>query len=90
MTKESKMTDFTVDRLREHLVRAAGAPAAGAVGEFAELEFSILGYDSLALMEAAARVGDEIGVRIPDEDVFGAKTPREFVGLVNAAAGRVG
>ncbi|NUO42509.1 MAG: actinorhodin polyketide synthase, partial [Streptomyces sp.] len=41
------------------------------------------GYDSLAILETAAAVGQRYGVELRDEDVAEAVTPRAFLLLVN-------
>ncbi|GAA2719500.1 MULTISPECIES: acyl carrier protein [Streptomyces] len=55
---------------------ADGADAAGT-------DFPSLGYDSLALLEATARVSREYGVEIPEDDLADVHTPAEFITLVN-------
>lgn len=43
-----------------------------------------LGYDSLALIETAARLKTDHGVTIPDERLTEVGTPRELLNLINA------
>ncbi|PRX99102.1 acyl carrier protein [Allonocardiopsis opalescens] len=77
---------MTIDDLRRMLIACAGEtrPAALA-GDFADRDFEELGYDSLALMETAARIQDAYGVRIPDERVADLRTPRAVLDAVNGA-----
>jgi minimal PKS acyl carrier protein len=80
------MTRIGAEDLRR-LLREAAGDADGEVdpGEFEDTEFHTLGYDSLALMETAAKITDEYGVKIPDDRLFGLGTPRELLDLVNGA-----
>jgi act minimal PKS acyl carrier protein len=45
--------------------------------------FDELGYDSLALIETAARIEQDYGLTIPDEEITELETPRALLGLVN-------
>lgn len=54
-------------------------------GDVLDTEFATLGYDSLALLETAARIGREFGISIDDDVVTAARTPRELLTVVNAA-----
>ncbi|KPM56072.1 actinorhodin polyketide synthase acyl carrier protein [Frankia sp. R43] len=82
------MAAMTLDELCHLLVAVAGEPIAEVAStDLADTEFTELGYDSLALMEAAARIAQEYGVRIPDADIFEMQTPRDLLDLVNGAPG---
>ncbi|MFC9505978.1 acyl carrier protein [Streptomyces sp. NPDC057002] len=48
-----------------------------------DMEFTDLGYDSLALLETAARVSREYDVEIPEEDLSEVTTPAGFLSVVN-------
>jgi len=48
-----------------------------------DASFTDLGYDSLALLEAAAAIGREYGVALADEDLDVRETLRAFLGKVN-------
>jgi acyl carrier protein len=48
-----------------------------------DTSFTHLGYDSLALLEAAALIRREYGVALVDEDLDVHETPRVFLGKVN-------
>ncbi|MER7013306.1 acyl carrier protein [Saccharopolyspora sp. NPDC000359] len=81
------MSKLTIDDLRRILVDCAGEDEAAELGADAlDTEFDDLGYDSLALMETAARIHQELGVLIPDEQVAELRTPRQVLDLVNGAA----
>ncbi|MGW6935368.1 acyl carrier protein [Lentzea sp. NPDC054927] len=70
---------FTVEDLRRILRESAGhAPA----GEFADVEFTELGYESLALLETGGRIEREYHVALDDNAVASVRTPRELVALV--------
>ncbi|WP_370964503.1 acyl carrier protein [Amycolatopsis sp. cg9] len=49
----------------------------------ARTPFDDLGYDSLALIETAARLKLDYGVVIPDEQILEVETPEELLALVN-------
>ncbi|MGH3932186.1 MAG: acyl carrier protein [Pseudonocardiaceae bacterium] len=78
------MSKITIDDVRRILVTCAGdIGIAELPGDVATLEFDDLGYDSLALMETAARIEQEFGARIPEEQITEVKTPQELLELVN-------
>lgn len=52
-------------------------------GDILDTTFTDLGYDSLALLEAASRVERELGVKLSEDTVGEAETPRLFLALVN-------
>lgn len=77
---------MTIDDLRRILVSCAGeASELESLTDLHDVEFEALGYDSLALMEVAARIEREFGVRIADERIVELRSPREVLDLVNAA-----
>jgi act minimal PKS acyl carrier protein len=77
---------MTLDDLRRVLIECAGETDADSLsGDIHDREFDDLGYDSLALMETAARISSEYGVRIPDDQIVELRTPREVLALVNAS-----
>ncbi|OLT12361.1 actinorhodin polyketide synthase [Pseudonocardia sp. CNS-139] len=76
---------MTIDDLRTILVACAGAADDGVLdGDIRDVGFDELGYDSLALMETAARIKSEFGVVIPDERIAELRTPGEILDVVNA------
>jgi act minimal PKS acyl carrier protein len=54
-------------------------------GDILDTSFVNLGYDSLALLETAARIERAYGIKLDDDTVADARTPRAFIAVVNAA-----
>lgn len=80
------MHEMTMNDLRRILVQCAGRSDSAAFAEdITGVPFEDLGYDSLALMETAARISREFGVTLADEDIVGVRTPGEVIALVNGA-----
>ncbi|MEU0932522.1 MULTISPECIES: acyl carrier protein [unclassified Embleya] len=80
-----------IDALREILVACAGEDeAVNLDGDVLDRSFEELAYDSLALIECAARIKQLHGVEIPDDALVDLRTPRALLDLVNGvpAAGR--
>ncbi|MEW1584732.1 phosphopantetheine-binding protein [Micromonospora vinacea] len=79
------MSQLTLDDLRRILETSSGVVEQTDWTDPATLDapFDDLGYDSLALLELAARVQQEYEVRIPDDAVSIMKTPRLAVDYVN-------
>ncbi|GAA4914998.1 acyl carrier protein [Streptomyces coeruleoprunus] len=78
------MSTMTLDDLRRILVACAGEDDGTDVsGDILDSSFEDLGYDSLALMESAARIKQEFGVDLSDDDVADIDTPRALLDLVN-------
>ena len=72
--------------LRRILLEGAGAvQGIDLDDEILDSNFEDLGYDSIAIMETAARISREYGVAINDEALLDARTPRLLLDLVNAA-----
>ncbi|HEU5268410.1 MAG TPA: acyl carrier protein [Jatrophihabitans sp.] len=70
--------------LRRILLEGAGAvQGVDLDGEILDSSFEDLGYDSIAIMETAARISREYGVSIDDEALLDARTPRLLLDLVN-------
>lgn len=80
------MSTMTINDLHRILVACAGE-AEGVVFDNSaqDTDFADLGYDSLALMEAATRIEQEFGVKVPDERIPDLRTPRDLLELVNGA-----
>ncbi|WP_158884906.1 acyl carrier protein [Amycolatopsis anabasis] len=53
-------------------------------GEILDIPFDELGYDSLALMELAAKLKQEDGVALSEEEVIEMTTPRLALRIINA------
>jgi len=76
--------EVTIEDLKRILRESAGADEnVDLAGEILDIDFDALGYDSLALLETAARITREYGVTLDDEAVTSARTPRRFLGVVN-------
>jgi act minimal PKS acyl carrier protein len=80
------MTDqrFTLDDLRRILIEGSGADdGVDMETNILDVEFAELGYDSLALLETAARITREHKILLDDDAATSARTPRELLTLVN-------
>jgi act minimal PKS acyl carrier protein len=76
---------FALRDLKRILTESAGAgQGIDLDGEILDTTFDDLGYDSIALLETAARISREYRVMIDDDELFGVKTPRELIALVNS------
>ncbi len=73
-------------RLLEECAGVADEPDRG--GDFCDADLQDLGYDSIAVMEVAARITREYGLEIDDEALAGATTPRLLLDLVNGSPQR--
>ncbi|MBO2462632.1 acyl carrier protein [Actinomadura violacea] len=84
------MAGLTLDELNRILVECAGeAGGAAPAGDIHDVEFEVLGYDSIALMETAARLERDYGIRFEDEEIVEAATPRILLELVNRELAKV-
>lgn len=80
------MSEFTIEDVRRILRDVAGADESVDLdGDIAETSFADLGYDSLALLETAARVQRDLGIRLADDAVMDIRTPGQLVELVGSA-----
>jgi act minimal PKS acyl carrier protein len=85
------MAALGIDDLRRILVACAGEDdAVDLNGDILVTPFDDLGYDSLALMETAARIEREYGLDLPDEEVTEAGTPRALLELANGVSRAAG
>ncbi len=76
--------ELTIEDLVRILNEVAGEDESiGAPADIVDSSLRELGYDSLAMMEAAARIQQEYGVRVPDEVVMELETPRALLDTVN-------
>lgn len=81
---------FTLADLRRILNEVAGTePGVDLDGDILDTPFEELGYDSLALLETAARIGHEFGRVLSDDAVIEARTPRIMLDLVDRVDVRV-
>ena len=81
-----KTKTMTMDDLVRILIDRAGeSEDVDLRGDVADRKFTDLGYDSLALMDAAVAIEQEFGVRIPDQRIADMTTPGAVLALVNGA-----
>jgi minimal PKS acyl carrier protein len=76
------MRQITHDELMALLQECAGVDEAVATDD-EDAPFEAMGYDSLALLEVAGRLEQQMGVSLPDDLVAELKTPRQFRDAVN-------
>jgi act minimal PKS acyl carrier protein len=77
---------LTLDELMTILHESAGAPDEQDPGtDLGEALFVDLGYDSIALLEAAGRLEAGYGIRLQDSAVIEAVTPGLLLAAVNEA-----
>jgi act minimal PKS acyl carrier protein len=80
-------TVFDLAELRRILRDVGGtAPGVDLEADILDTSFDELGYDSLALMEAAARIQQEFGVRLDDDTVFETSSPRGLLAAVSTVS----
>ncbi|MEU7422308.1 MULTISPECIES: acyl carrier protein [unclassified Streptomyces] len=78
------MATMDIEDLRRVLVACAGEDdAADLGGDILDMTFQDLGYDSLAMMETAARITQDYGVDLSDDEITEVATPRALLDLVN-------
>jgi act minimal PKS acyl carrier protein len=66
------------------LVESAGeAEGSDPDGFIEDTEFADLGYDSISLLEAAGRIERDCGVKLDDDLIVSARTPRALLAVVN-------
>jgi acyl carrier protein len=77
------MRELTIEELRRIMRECAGEDeSVNLDGDVSDTAFSDLGYDSLAMMETAAKIEREFGLQLP-EDMAAVETPRAFLTVVN-------
>ncbi|SBW22614.1 hypothetical protein FDG2_2875 [Candidatus Protofrankia californiensis] len=80
------MSQLTLDDLKTILREAAGEDESVDLdGDILDTAFTDLGYDSLALLEAAAVIDRNHGITLADDLFTGVETPRQLLTEVNAA-----
>jgi act minimal PKS acyl carrier protein len=82
------MTELQPEQLFRYIADSAGEgdPAELSQGAL-DTPLDDLGYDSLALMEAAARIRQDTGIVVEEEKLTEVTTARDMLELVNSAAG---
>lgn len=84
------MDKLTVTRLMEIMSECAGeGEGVDLKGDVQDTEFEDLGYDSLALLETASRIKRDYGIRLADDQVTEAKTPRALLQLIDSTVTEV-
>jgi act minimal PKS acyl carrier protein len=78
------MSAFDLDELRAILRHMGGTDEAALDGDIAEMEFSDLGYDSLALLEMCNQVERRYDIQISDDAVLSMATPTKTVAYINS------
>jgi acyl carrier protein len=79
------MRELTIEDLKRVMRSCAGEDeSVDLSGDILDTSFMDLGYDSLALLEAAALIKREYGVTLGDEDLGDLENPRAFLDKVNA------
>lgn len=77
-------TEVTLTDLKRILREGAGADESVDLdGEVLDVEFADLGYDSIAVLEAASRITREYGIALDDDATTSARTPRALLNVVN-------
>jgi minimal PKS acyl carrier protein len=76
---------MTIDDFRRILIDCAGETESELNDDLLDMAFDEIGYDSLALMESAARIRREFGVTIPEDVIHDLETPRQVLDFVNGA-----
>lgn len=79
------MSELTAASLWEILHSAAGDSGRPGAENILDETFEDLGYDSLALLEAAGLIQRRYGVQLADDSVTQVATPRELLQLANDA-----
>ncbi|GAA4608326.1 acyl carrier protein [Actinoplanes octamycinicus] len=78
------MTAFTLTDLRHLFASNEGLAGNAEFGpDDLDVALADLGYDSLAMLELAAVVQREYGVRMPDDCVIEMTTPRTAIDYIN-------
>ncbi|GAA1859013.1 acyl carrier protein [Asanoa iriomotensis] len=81
------MDKINLDDVRRLLRECAGVDdAVDLDDDIAHREFTDLGYDSLAVLEVTARIQQEYGVKVPEDDAHLLTTPIKLVEFVNTRA----
>ncbi|MEU4745177.1 acyl carrier protein [Actinosynnema sp. NPDC023658] len=57
-------------------------------GDIADVDFTDLGYDSIALLETTSRVEREYGVTLAEDAVVTSTNPRRLLALINDSLDR--
>ncbi|GGN33533.1 acyl carrier protein [Streptomyces fuscichromogenes] len=78
------MAEMTLHQLTRLLRECAGEEeGVDLEGDVLDTPFTDLGYDSLAVLQAAGLIEREFGISLPDETIAEATTPRLLLAFVN-------
>ncbi|MFC8531434.1 acyl carrier protein [Nocardia sp. NPDC057227] len=76
---------FGAAELKDILREAAGEDeSVDLEGDVLDTDFAELGYDSLALLEAAAIIARRYGVKLSDDELENITTPRQLLTQLEA------
>ncbi|MGW6427388.1 acyl carrier protein [Nocardia sp. NPDC055053] len=75
---------FSITDLGRIMVEAAGDEGVEFSDPILDILFDDLGYDSLALLETCGRIERELGIRLDEETLQAATTPRALLDAVNS------
>jgi len=79
------LAEFTIDDLAELLCECGGEDEIpDLAGQVADVPFEDLGYDSLVLFNIVCRIERSRSIRLTDEAVAGALTPRGLLNVINS------
>nr|WP_131757126.1 glucose-1-phosphate thymidylyltransferase RfbA [Actinomadura fibrosa] len=82
--QEAALQELTIENLKRIMRSCAGEDeSVNTDGDILDTSFVDLGYDSLALLEAAAVIKREYAVTLEDDDIDVLETPRAFLDKVN-------
>lgn len=77
--------EFTINDLRRILHESAGeGDGIDVDAATMDTDFTVLGYESLALLETGGRIEREWGIKLDDSTLFDSATPRALIDAVNA------
>ena len=76
---------FTLADLKRILLEGSGAPEGTDLeGDILDMEFSDIGYDSLALLETTSRIEREYRIELDESLAGDATTPRALLDAISA------
>jgi act minimal PKS acyl carrier protein len=76
---------FTIDDLKRVLAQGAGLDGSIDLDQAHGTSFAELGYDSLAMLETAARVEREFAVSLDESQIADTETVQGFIDSVNGS-----
>ncbi|WP_438486753.1 acyl carrier protein [Streptomyces sp. S186] len=80
------MAKFELTDLTRTLRECAGTDeTVDLQGDILDLTFTDLGYDSLAMLQTTGHIERSLGLRLDEDAVSDADTPRRYLAMVNDA-----